>query len=240
MTVMEFEARLLQLGEDAADLLRRAIAGRERRVSELTRRVEQLDGPAGAEARAAELESKQERLAEAILRLERKASEVSESLLVRARAGIAVLRAEACRRDVADAESLFNELAPGDLREVVSRSSPAMLEADLVASGLSGLLQESFERDVTACCRELAEGREALEELRDAQSELDDVRRQIQEISDRLAGHNVKPEVIRSLEMMEEPDWFLEDLVEPYARAALVESRWQLSRNVFGELGYGD
>lgn len=239
MTATEFEARLLQLGEGAAGLLRRKIADRERRVSELTGRIEHLASPADAESRAAELESGQARLADTILRLERKAGAVSESLLARARAGIAALRAEACRQVLADAEVLFNELAPGDLREAVSRSSPPMLEADLAGSRLPELLRERFEWDVAACCREMAEGREAMEELRRARSELDLLCRQVEEASARLAGHNVTPEVLRSLELMEEPDWFLEDLVEPYTRAALVESRWSLPRNIFKELGYG-
>jgi hypothetical protein len=238
MTAIEFEATLLHLGENAADFLRREIADRERRVSELTRRIEPLAGRPGPEARAAELESEQARLAETILRLERKAGEVCEGLLSRARVGIAAVRAEACCQVLADAEALFHDLAPGDLREAVSRSSPAMLGADLAGSGLPGLLQERLGWDVAACCRELAEGREALQKLAEAQSEVDAVRRQMQKVSARLTAHNVSSEVLRSLEMMEEPDWFLEDLVEPYTRAAVVESGWQLPRNVFKELGY--
>ena len=239
MTPMEFEARLLQLAGESADLQRREIAERERRVAELTGRIEQITGPAGAEARAAELESERARLAEVNLQLERKAVEVSGSVLSRARAGIAALQADACGQVLADAEALFEELAPGDLREIVSRSSPAMLEADLAASGLPSLLQERFERDLADGSRQLAEGREALEQLQEAQGELDRLRSDMEGVYARLAAHNVLPEVLRSLEKIEEPDWFLEDLVEPYTRAALVESRWQLPRDVFEELGYG-
>lgn len=137
---------------------------------------------------------------------------------------------------VREAQALFDSLAPGDLSASIEISSRKMLERNLRESGLPSKLQNQVATRLERCRVTLVDDSwlTTLTEVEATHAGLSD---DVTALEERLKAHDVAPAVIKAVELLRDPDWFLAEVVDVYATAAEAEEAWRLPRQVLKELG---
>jgi cell division protein FtsB len=240
MTAIDLEEWLVAESAVAAQWIERETAVAASAVLDLEKRLQQLtaSAPADCEARAAALMAENVRLDRSIAHLEDGAERVAAQLIAEVSYGLEALDDASVAGALKDAQELFDLYASDDLPGPIDALPPAMLEAVLSQSSLGGDLAAEMNAEVARCHRKLAEAGKMAPLTATAGPELEQVREEIRWATVRLEEHAVAPEVLRNLDRIEESEWLLEEVLDPYTAAAQAEAPWRLKRDVFKELGY--
>jgi hypothetical protein len=138
-----------------------------------------------------------------------------------------------------DTQALFDSEEPHLLHEPIETSSVAMLEADLRRSQLPEILEDLFRREIVEAAEEIGWAQSTLDQLEAVKARRDLLRAEVEDLRKHFLRHNVSEHVLRSLEAVEEPERFVEDVIRPCLCAAAAESEWHLPRGILEELRCG-